>query len=178
MKEVSISSFLILYIKDVLQIRKSSPDFFIGKNNTQLQNDPPTRKKKSLLRVQSYKCTVDQYGLKSKSGILFFLLPLVAIFTYEKFLQVVVLGSTETTLSFQSNYLFCHCKTFRKRYVPLEQKMYAILTKKTCGSDLNPWKTNIKKKKTHNVHLYHLTKLSQLTKLYAETANLHTNLLS
>lgn len=31
MKEVSILSFLILYIKDVLQIKKTSPEFFIGK---------------------------------------------------------------------------------------------------------------------------------------------------
>lgn len=88
MKEVSILSFLILYIKDVLQIKTSSPDFFIGKKNTQLQNDPPTTRKKNtaLLQVQSYKCTVNQYGLKSESGILFFLLPLVNTSTHEKFL--------------------------------------------------------------------------------------------
>lgn len=33
MKEVSILSFLILYIKDVFQVKKSPPDFSIGKNN-------------------------------------------------------------------------------------------------------------------------------------------------
>lgn len=46
MKEVIILSFLILYIKDVIQVKKSPPDFPIGKNNTtQLQNYLPTRKK-------------------------------------------------------------------------------------------------------------------------------------
>lgn len=46
MKEVSILSSLILYIKEV---KKSPPDFSIGKNNNQLQNYPPTtRKEKNL----------------------------------------------------------------------------------------------------------------------------------
>lgn len=49
MKEVSILSSLILYIKDALQVKKSSLDFSIGKNNNQLQNYPPTtRKEKNL----------------------------------------------------------------------------------------------------------------------------------
>lgn len=66
MKEVSILSSLILYRKDVLQVKKSSPDFSIGKNNNRFQNYTPTRRKKKIFNISTLlQMYCELVGLKS-----------------------------------------------------------------------------------------------------------------